>query len=706
METPTKNLNSSDSLREQLKSVHKITKSSPTQSSVLKVLQDKVNELRIFKEKYYEIESKLKTAQESLKMQEAEFSFRETEHINEINNLKQIEARLREQITANEFELAKGAQRYEIQVKLELDNQKLLDKVDHKRSKIKQMRQIVNEKNSEIDTFKKNLQLNKNEIESLKNTIKNKNNEIEAVKKSIKIKDEEIEALNNTINGKLEKIQQLKQIITNNIDEISKYKNKISEQDSRIHKEKEKIKDMLNKYNQLNDLYEKSKAENIELKKLATRKQNQILKGKEMVEAKYKSILNHIEAERDSIYDLLTVDPEDINGNWTNLFDKCKLLINQNAQYSEIENNSEKLKKRLSIALEENRENRRLLNQQKPKEEYDELVDNLRLNLHKSECEIDLLNKQLEKMSLRNKFASLVEYHASRFTKQMNELHEYIFQTDTSIIRGIILAVVFTKRLIRVFRGNSIIDIKALQVFQGRNSESTELKLRDLRDKFVQFTEDILVAKQNYVDSENNKREIIAENKEIKKKLNLSNNGNQEHVKAILLLKNRVYELQQELSTMISPDEYDKMRRRAEKAESNELMQYNKTNFLRQYNSSESYNPSPDVNLISYEVECNLKSEEINHLKSIIRNYEKEIESLKVLVNEKTKEVLSLERLVNRHDFNEKTNKANLTCISKENQVLNEALQTTRIHEPEPVTLFTGKTYGLSTRINPVFLGQ
>ena len=212
--------------------------------------------------------------------------------------------------------------------------------------------------------------------------------------------------------------------------------------------------------------------------------------------------------------------------------------------------------------------------------------------------------------------------------------------------------------------------------------------LRDLRNKFVQLTQDLLVSKQDWIDSENKIKSLKLELKQANKSIKKSEDGNDNYSKQILLLKNRVMELQQELSTLISPEEYEKLREE-----------------LEIYKNKQTMNLTQKVFDPAYQ---KVLLEENNQLKETICELEKEIESLNLLLKEKTKEVLALERVNNRHKNFEKAAKSSFTCLSVENQFLNDEFvnPSTRISEPEPVSMFSKKNYGLFCKINPAFLGS
>lgn len=597
----------SNYLRKQLDSCQKISKVGYQNSSVLKCLQEKVNELRVYKEKYFEMEAQLKSANDAIKFQEAEYSFRTSELQGEIDNLKQIEINLRAQISKNEIEKSKNAHLYDVQVSLQIENQKLNQEIDNKTRQIDSLSTEIHKQTSKITSLIA-------EIDNLNKQIRSLNNDL------------------------IEKSKQLQ-------------------------REKGKVKTVAQRFNILREKYDQEKNQNQELHKnqnlnsISIQKLNEKLKETQKVANNQNSLIEHIESERRKLYELLRIDYEDVNGNWSSLFETC----------SSIQNENEQLKHKINS-------------------QYDD-DGRLKINNQRFDNENKILKNQLAKMKLRNHFTYIIDRQNSSFSKQLNELHESVFETDNTNIRSIFLSVIFAQRLIRVFRGPSVVDFSALSVFKGRESYSPEIKLRDLRNKFVQLTQDLLVSKQDWIDSENKIKSIKLELKQANKNIKKSESGNDNYSKQILLLKNRIMELQQELSTLISPDQYEKIREELEIYKSKQIMNTNQK--------------------ISDPAYQKVLIEENHQLKETISEYEKEIESLNLLLKEKTKEILALERVNNRHKNLEKTSKSSFTCLSVENQFLNDEFvnPSTRISEPEPVSMFSQKNYGLFCKINPAFLG-
>lgn len=120
---------SSESIRDQIPVVHEIASSNTGYETVLESMQQKVDELRQFKEETYALRSQLQIVKETSTLQTAEFAFQKEQMEEEINNLKtinqQLSAKLEDEAkkTAREFS-------YEVKVKLESEKAKTIQQME------------------------------------------------------------------------------------------------------------------------------------------------------------------------------------------------------------------------------------------------------------------------------------------------------------------------------------------------------------------------------------------------------------------------------------------------------------------------------------------------------------------------------------------------------------------------------------------------
>lgn len=429
-------------------------------------------------------------------------------------------------------------------------------------------------------------------------------------------------------------------------DDVESLKKAVDSSNTEIQREKEKVKTIAGRFRQLKTKYDDQKIANQKLQKENSNS--------------HFSQLKHIESQRKKLYQIFNAKNDAIDGDWTNLYEVC---------------------------LSMKREKDKLRQQVDAYEEAQNSPANIQLR--SSVTQLEQQNKELSdkysKLLLRNKFANIVCQQNSILCKQVNELHQFINETDTSNLRSVILAVTFTNRLLRVFNNPSTFDISALQVFNGDNS-SMEIKMRDIRNKFVQLTQDLLIAKENWIDANNKRKSADIKLRQANITSEQSVYGKENIVKHNLLLKNRVLELQQELSTLISPDQYDSLKNQFE-------------TYKRRMNDK--------CQIDGKQVDPLYLIEENKQLKELNRDLIKENESLRILLKEKTKEILALERVVERQKILVNSQNTGYTCISIENQNVSDNLtnSTTRVTDVGPIKMFAQKNLGLASKINPAFLG-
>lgn len=692
---------SSDFIRDRLEVTRSITSSAYENNTVLECLQNKINELLRYKEETYSLKAKLQIAQESLKMQEAEFAFQREDLNNEIDHLKSMQSVLHERINKYEKEKIKTTYTYDVQVSLENEKQKckLYEKKTGKwKGKAKSLEDQLQIANQNI------LKLNR-ELENAKKVdIK-------------KIDLHKVDSQDNEYDNQAHKM-----IINNNSkqkQEISKYKKHIQKQNMKI-QELEKDKEALKAHIQeletnLEETEKNSKKYKKYTQQIQIEPENQLREENKRILARnkvlqdrireteatissLKDLIHHIDLERDSIIDQLEIEADDINGSWSKMNEKIRNLISKDQQIKDLQIQNSKLKKRLSVALEESKNVTPKIITKDPEE--DELIRSLRDTLHQTRKELELANKQIDKMRTRSMFAAQIDRASSNLCNQITELHDTIMNKQSTQIRSVFLAVIFAKRFLRFSKASPSFDSNSLSIFNTRPESAISAKLLDLRGMLTSLTQDLLNVKQNYIDSINERKEIqqkYAQFEEEHQKLISESKLNKKKLKYLM---NRIQELQIELSTLVSPDQYQDVCKRAEnlviisqkrEEEKNQLeIEVEKRTELAQ----EMKKAIDEMTVLTEEKQKRYKS-----MKSRQFELEEEIRSLQSLLREKTKEILSLERLVSVHQNQNETRKSSLACLSVENRNLQNQLDASA-----KMCGMNDNHHGL--QINPAFLGQ
>jgi chromosome segregation ATPase len=290
---------------------------------------------------------------------------------------------------------------------------------------------------------------------------------------------------------------------------------------------------------------------------------------------------------------------------------------------------------------------------------------------------------------LRSKFSSLVDKHNYELSKHLAELHDSIFNRESTALRRVVLLVVFMRRL--RFATESVIDPRALLVFEGRPGQSSEVKLRDLRGEFTRITREFVVTKQDLIEAIQIRKDLEGKLDDLSKKHEESQSASNVSRVQVISLKGRLLALQEELSTLVSPDQYRDLEARCtlalnarENAQSE--MESLKQEVAKRTEIASEMRERVDRTIMKAEI-CKNREQK---LRKLCDERDEQIEALQALLRERTKEVLALERVVQRQSETEKQTTAQLKSLAVEN------VQLLSMEAHQPIGQF----------INPVFLGQ
>lgn len=488
-------------------------------------------------------------------------------------------------------------------------------------------------------------------------------------------------------------------------------KQKFEETDAKLNKTKNTLKIIVAKYRSLHSRF-------VSLREKSTNNNNNS-----------DNLLGHIEEERESVYEMLGIQQDDISGKWNNLNEKCTSMIQK---IDELEKNNEKLNKRLTNALETIKQNQKkeiivepnndsienvnLSNQAKskistnsspasssslhsalistPNHQNSVLISQSSPKQQNSASAIFNENEKsndknestkLIPATFRSQFIISIDKLYFNFYKQLNGLHDALIPNERTNLRSIFLAVIFIIRFKHSF--SLPFDPTALSFFYGKEEISSQNKINEICQKFTELTRDLLVAKQNYADSEREKNELnnklneIHEQETSKKTLEMK----------IECYKKRMIELQEYLSTLISPEQYQEARFRVNSLEEENRELQEKYKSMQKLVDDANYNSIDVANQIENLTICaNVKTQEAHEMRLQCASKDDRIEALNAIIHEKTKEIISLEKMLKNQKMRNETASSNLECLTIENQSL--------IQEQKNKEQFK------SDQINPAFL--
>ena len=720
---------SSEFLGERGGTSHEISQACDEKSASVECWHTKVNDLLRYKQETYALRAQLKIAEETVQIQASEFSFQKKQLEEEIAILKDVNNSLRETITKMQKQRLDTSNRYDVQVTLEVE-----------KAKVNQLQQRVAEWKGKAVDAQNNIELLKEKMLRMKGQMKKLAKELDHNRESKELLAQELEAAKSSqekLRGEVVRLKkELKEArLREQLEQARQEEMKLMEQSStssvssdeimnenirlqaqletsalKIEKQEKEIVDLEEKMNVSN---EQSRREINKLlrenEKLRAHLQSMAKKVEKMKELQEKldqqgDLIDHIELQKDAVADLLEVENDELAGKWNNMVRGIERLIKNSAQADALRKVNDKLKKRLDVALEELQ---RITPVQPQKEEDDRLVRALQESLHQAKSEVEVLNKQLEKMKQRVVFARLIDRYNSAVTKQIGELHDSVFCKDKAQMRSLILAVLFAKRIIRVSKSDAVFDPHALLVFYGKPEDAAECKIRDLRGKFTEITQDLMVAKQDLIDTNKQRRSVEDRACEIESK----NLDNETLIKIgqgqVASLKSRLLELQQELSTLVPPERYQDLEKRMAIVQTkNEALEVEIDNLKSEIKQRTKIIRDLSVGMEEMAVKARARTKSEKKIRRMYTQKEEELESLQSLLREKTKEVLALERLVMRQKEIEKTTETNFNCLAVENRQLQQQVIAAQLQRPDLTDTNTLlPNGGIMSMVNPAFLG-
>lgn len=729
----------SDFLRDQLEATKAINKESRESSDVIDCLQNKVRESVKLKEDVLGLESQLKIAKETINLQEAAFAFEKNEYEKEIQQLRDSEAQLRTKLTQMETNIRNNTYTYEVQVKLNQNAEKIKN-LTEKNEKLKA-------KNKELDANCKNMQSkvdalieekHQAEIESTKNK-ESLNSQQTLIKQQLADKDKEIERLNGLLIQQeatnkefADKNNELEDVIAQLQQKISEKRNKhkslleqsvtscnnLQEQVTQLEDEKEKMSELLKKaesklqkqkshIDEMRSELEQSKDSADLLSQLSTSKQdNETLKQRiatlKNALLQSKTLLEHVSVERDAIADLLGVETDDIDKDWKSIKDKVSELMESDRVINGLQVQNNKLRTRLSAALEEIKVRRADEKRTATLEIEVQKNQNLEETIKKLKEDSEISSALLQRYKTRILFAQTIYAQSNKLQKDITDLHTSIFGAGVTQLRSIILSIIFSKRFFRSAEWDAITDPQGLHCFSARPQMSAAKKIQEIREKFTEVSNDLLITKQSEVDYAEKCTKLLTSINEMKEKHQTMTQENEEMKKRVAASDARSKELQTELGTLVSKEDFKEAitkSRTLQKA--NETMQKEILDLKGKLNDKAASEQIVVDKSQKLAVELKDKEVVIEEYTNALEEKDKNIKELNALIKEKTKEILSLERIVQRYRQNENAVQSSYTCLAVENQNL---MQKMNVASPRQFNTDTDLTF--SATINPAFLGQ
>ncbi|OHT07588.1 structural maintenance of chromosome [Tritrichomonas foetus] len=748
-------------LKNSLDNTHQLTEQAFDRSTVLESFQEKAKELQESHERIIYLETQLKMAKEAQNLQLAEFSFQRSEYEAEIEACKKTENELRDalfnqsnKIMANssiDIQLEKGkAQSYQhkyqkwkkrahdLQNKkkslkaalktYDTENKKLKSENTELQSQLDSQNQLLSQEqlnsftlSNETENYSRKLQKTESKTEKLMENnrlltgqLKQLTAENGSFRDQIKSLKDDIRSLRKQIQEEAESFQvRFKQLASEKSDVDAKLRQAKTDLKKRELEIRELIAENNGNSSSNNEIIAKLESldeenQKLKLKNKSLQTKQQKLQGTiEQLQSLQPSLKN-CENEMTALCDIIGIDPEDVGQPWTNLTKNVEELINIKKSYQSIKDLNSTLQKRVA-RLQIEKKTETIVKSTEPAD-GDEYCETLSHTIDQLKQEIDDVNKQNDNLRRQLLLSHKIVAIHNDLTHQITELHSAIFDSDRFSLRPVIFSVIFGHRFLKLKKFVRSNDAHSLNAFTPRIHIGSVSKLHDIKEKFTSLSQDLVHVKTEMTDFLAKNKNII-ESKDAAE-FELRNTKDQLAIttRKLEYLKVRMFELQEDLSTLISPETYqDTCQKLAELENDNQQL-------IRKIKAHDSEIHKKDI------IEKNLQ-EQISQIKIDKKHYrsnlkemkeyldkkEKEFDALKSLLREKTKEVLSLERMINRHSKqNQNDNKA-LQALSTENQEIIQNVDFTKkqkVQFDNNVMSVSMKMSGsgIASIINPTFL--
>lgn len=745
---------SSKAIKENLEVAKTVGNRYIDDNQLIERYQKRIDELLHFKEENIALKSQLKIAHESLSLQEAEFAFIRGQMEDELKKLRDNEKCLSNALSANTTEKANNPQRFEVEARIQQEREKekrLENKVMKDKFKKKQLKSRIAELEGKITDLDETINVLRAENMNVKNECKitadklfkerentknltenqtkiiNSNNQANNMIESLQSENIDLKRqLENAKNQNYDYETQLKNLKNtlktnemSNLGQIESLKQNLTllkRQNEELEMELKRVTLELNHQKMKNadlemehnihagttERISKLEFENSQLKSQLQSQQNRIEQNDslQLELAKIRNVIDHVTFEYSSLANIFKIQNDNINERWVNLSKACLEAVQAQKVFHQIQAQNDQLKERVKSLIQSTpviSETNKNLN---PYDD-DKYITGLKTSLKHALESSSTFEKKIEFMKYQQNFVSQIEMTNALLLKNLNNIYNSIYDDDSGI-RSVIFSVIFGLRIASFAGSQAYVTHSAsnLTCFNSRAHLSPEIKLQRIGNKLNSLAQDLIQAKTELISLQNENMQLRDENASAiaeSQSFKTENEINKNKSKA---LKERMIELQQELSILISPEDYanvlEFMKKMQQKFEENNSRIQSMENEIRQYKK---YIHKLNLKVTEKTTIADENESYIADVRDQVTEKEDEIHALKALLTEKTKEIIALER---ENERQKQLGKAAVLAYS--NLKLGEECKVKLNSTLESAT-FGSKDHQIDIKINPAFLG-
>jgi chromosome segregation ATPase len=701
-------------VKDQIGATHNISEKALNQSSILESLQAKVNEVLRLKEQLMMVESQLKIAQEQCRLQEAEFAFQRSDYEADIEQLRDREAELLKEVSRVQAEKA-SIQNVNVDVLVAEAKAAAEARAGQWQTQAKELQReikTVAKDNVALKTERDELQKRLAEAE----TKSAAGSEVEQEKKEVEVRNEELERALSNARAELEEAKSMIQQLQRDLKEATKERTEekaaleenLQKAHAKIQKQKERLSDLSSDRASLASASEEAASqmkylehENAHVRGQAKDARRELRTVEERLSAaeealeKQNNVLALVESEHENLSDLLGLEPSRFDEKWTDMTQKVEELMADNEAVSQLKSERDKLLVRLDAALQEQRARRGAGATKEGAPVQTKVVQ----ELERTRVELDKKTKIIGELTSRGVIANRLAEFLVSVSRGILDLHRSLCGSSDGQLRPVIFVMIFAQRLLSSRPSDS--SFRSLDVFGSKPSCSPMVRLKEIRAKFTDLTQQLLMTKQNVLEL-STALANVTEERDIAH-LTLRSNSKEVKInrKKMSLVKSRMKELQSELSSLVSPEAYAEAATTLEHAQLQVTeLQERIRELEREIETRNAIERKFRVKHEELEATTESQTETIQEIRLELTAKNAELNELTVLLQDRTKEILTLERLLRRQKETESSTALTVGSLIAENKELQAGPRLVTWREGSPL---------LSpppAEINPAFLGQ
>lgn len=476
-----------DKLMRMANEAHSIADHGKDQATLLRNFQKKVEELLFYRQESIDLKAQLQIANETCKIMEAEFAFQKSELESELERKNQTEKELREALFKKESEYLGQTKYYDVNA---LVNQKEFDKY-------KQLAEELQNKLNQVQEDNERLKQQNETIQKDNKILKEKNEKIEQEKEEIK---KEVDTRPNP--AQIEELQK-------KIQRLQKRIEKRNQAISELQTQNETLKQSLSNSGE-NDAnsqlsYSGNEQERIRMKLERALTKLEKLKQVEQNNKLLQQQLEHYEAERQILNDIMQLEETDPKEEWIEMREKVKEGMNAITKLKETSSLLESAEKKISEFDNAEEEIKSLRKKIFENEEKMAGVTSITQKLVKTESEFEAYKKEMlrienyaQQQKLRCDYAKIIAENQHQLISSITDLHYTLTGNKEQLLRPIALSIIFLTRWSKLVKESGplkLFDQSSLVAFTSIPSHSVQKKLDTIKDIFVSLSNKLLTTK-------------------------------------------------------------------------------------------------------------------------------------------------------------------------------------------------------------------